>query len=273
MKTNKQTNKQSNFLIGFASLGLGLFLQTAAVGQNWSIGPSRFFPTNTGLDYNSNVRVGIGVTSPTEFAERLNVKGSIQLLGGSTINSNTGFGLTIKNGNANTTTGIPLQLIGATNCNTCIPGSVKIESGDQFAGSSTYSSAPLEVGWNTIRIGTGSSLATLRTGGYLLGISGKMISEEVVVKLVANWPDFVFAKNYQLKPLSELETYIKANQHLPGIPSECDIKEKDGIAVSDMLTRQMQKIEELTLYLIEQDKALQALRTELATFKATGGVK
>jgi hypothetical protein len=171
-------------------------------------------------------------------------------------------------GNATTTTAPTFSIMGSQNCVTCIPGSVIIQSGERYSGSTTLSSAPLEVGWDAIRIGTGSSLATLRTGGYLLGVTGKMIAEDITVKLQANWPDFVFAKDYQLRPLSELETYIKANQHLPGIPSECELREKDGIAVSDMLTKQMQKIEELTLYIIELNKKVSEL--EAANAKKGG---
>ncbi|MFC0183651.1 hypothetical protein ACFFJX_14255 [Pseudarcicella hirudinis] len=89
--------------------------------------------------------------------------------------------------------------------------------------------------------------------GYKLAVGGDMIAERVVVKLQSNWPDYVFNKKYSLRPLSEVERYIKENSHLPEVPSAREVTEK-GIDVGEMNTKLLQKIEELTLYLIEQKK-------------------
>lgn len=72
------------------------------------------------------------------------------------------------------------------------------------------------------------------------------------------WPDFVFAVDYELMPLTDVESYIKENHHLPGVPSEAEIKEKN-LGVGAMLAIHMQKIEELTLYTIEQEKRIEYL--------------
>ena len=77
------------------------------------------------------------------------------------------------------------------------------------------------------------------------------------------WADFVFDDNYKLPSLEEVESYIKVNRHLPGIPPEKKIREK-GMDVSDMLARQMQKIEELTLYLIALNKENEGLKSRIA---------
>ncbi len=69
------------------------------------------------------------------------------------------------------------------------------------------------------------------------------------------WPDYVFDAEYTLTPLDELDSYLKTEQHLPGIPSEKEIKE-NGLGLKDMTTRQMEKIEELTLYTIQQHKQI-----------------
>ncbi|MDY6855891.1 MAG: hypothetical protein SWO11_14520 [Thermodesulfobacteriota bacterium] len=80
------------------------------------------------------------------------------------------------------------------------------------------------------------------------------------------WADFVFDDNYKLPTLEEVESYIKVNKHLPGLPPEKKIRE-EGMDVSDILTRQMQKIEELTLYLIELNKENEALKSRITVIE------
>ena len=89
---------------------------------------------------------------------------------------------------------------------------------------------------------------------FLLAIDGKVICEELKVQLSSSWPDYVFAPDYDLAPLSEVEESIKANGHLPGIPSATEIAENGGIELGDMQRLMMEKIEELTLHLIELEK-------------------
>ncbi|MBD2768524.1 hypothetical protein IC235_11555 [Hymenobacter sp. BT664] len=100
---------------------------------------------------------------------------------------------------------------------------------------------------------------TSDTKGYKLGVNGSAIATSMTVKLNANWPDFVFAETYGLRSLSEVESYIKANAHLPEVPSAAQVG-KDGINLGEMDATLLKKIEELTLYLIEQDKQLQELK-------------
>lgn len=84
---------------------------------------------------------------------------------------------------------------------------------------------------------------------------GKIYAKEVEVK--ANvWADYVFHKNYQLNTLEEVEKHIKEKGHLPNIPSEKEILDK-GINIAEMNVKLLEKIEELTLYSIEQNKQLQ----------------
>ncbi len=104
------------------------------------------------------------------------------------------------------------------------------------------------------RIGIGTlSPAT----GYKLSINGKVICTELKVQVAAAWPDYVFAKKYQLRSLPDLEAYIAENQHLPNIPSAEEVK-NSGISIGDMQNRLMEKVEELTLYIIEQNKKILA---------------
>lgn len=104
------------------------------------------------------------------------------------------------------------------------------------------------------------------TAGYALSVNGKIISEEVRVEADVSWPDYVFDESYNLRPLSELEHFIRLNKHLPEIPSAAEIK-KDGIMLGDMNKRLLEKVEELTLYLMQQEKKINQLQAQLELLK------
>lgn len=93
---------------------------------------------------------------------------------------------------------------------------------------------------------------------YQLFVKGGILTEEVRVNLKStnNWADYVFAEGYNLRPLAEVEQYIAENGHLPNVPSAKQVKE-DGIELGDMARIQQEKIEELTLYAIAQDKQIE----------------
>ncbi|HEX2920403.1 MAG TPA: pyocin knob domain-containing protein [Bacteroidales bacterium] len=93
-------------------------------------------------------------------------------------------------------------------------------------------------------------------GNYRLNVSGKIRADEIVVN--TEGADFVFQPEYKLSDLSEVEKYINENDHLPDIPSAEEMK-TDGMSMSEMQTKLLQKIEELTLYIIEQDKRINDL--------------
>lgn len=104
---------------------------------------------------------------------------------------------------------------------------------------------------------------TLRPEGYRLYVRDGIMAEKVRVAIHGSsyWSDFVFADDYELKPLHEVETYIKANRHLPEIPSAKEVV-KEGIDVGEMNARLLQKVEELTLYVIQQQKEIDALKKQ-----------
>ncbi len=97
--------------------------------------------------------------------------------------------------------------------------------------------------------------------GYKLAVDGKMICEEVKVQLSTAWPDYVFDESYQLLPLSELEKSIINHRHLPGFPSSAEV-EKNGLNMSEMTSKLTEKIEELTLYLLEINRKVDDLQKE-----------
>lgn len=105
-------------------------------------------------------------------------------------------------------------------------------------------------------------LTTAPATGYALSVNGKIICEELRVQLSGSWPDYVFADEYKLPSLKEVESFIQLNRHLPGIASAKEI-EKSGLGVGDMQKRMMEKIEELTLYIIQQQKEIDALKTAI----------
>ncbi len=98
--------------------------------------------------------------------------------------------------------------------------------------------------------------------GYKLRVQGKIIAEELRVQLTGTWPDYVFAKDYKLPSLESLEQYIANNQHLPNVPAAAEV-EKSGIAIGEMQTKMMEKIEELTLYILEMNKKNEGMATKM----------
>ncbi|MCR5861025.1 hypothetical protein LRS05_02190 [Flavobacterium sp. J372] len=108
-----------------------------------------------------------------------------------------------------------------------------------------------------------STAGSVNVSGYKLFVKGGILTEEVRVSLANTWADYVFADDYKLASLPEVEKYIAANGHLPNVPSAKQVKE-DGIELGDMARIQQEKIEELTLYAISQDKQLTEQNKKLA---------
>jgi Uncharacterized conserved protein len=99
-----------------------------------------------------------------------------------------------------------------------------------------------------------------------LAVNGDIFSKRVKV-IQTGWPDYVFQPDYRLPSLLELEEYVKANRHLPDVPSAVEV-EKNGLDLGETDKRLLQKIEELTLYLIEHQKTIRALQEKNAALEA-----
>ncbi|MBV7532983.1 SlyX family protein [Chitinophaga sp. sic0106] len=123
----------------------------------------------------------------------------------------------------------------------------------------TYASSPAFFVTHMNDVGIG----TAYTAGYKLAVAGNMIAERIKVKTAGNWPDYVFTPSYNLPSLKEVESYINTHQHLPGIPSAAEVAE-EGLDVSDTQAQLLRKIEELTLYVIEQQKRIEKQEQLLA---------
>ena len=119
----------------------------------------------------------------------------------------------------------------------------------------------MDINDGAIMIGT-----TQKATGYKVNVGGKIIAEELRVSLRSNWPDYVFEKNYNLPSFETLEKYIKTNKHLPNMPPAAEV-EKNGIAVGEMQTKLMEKVEELTLYMLQLKKENDALKLSIDALK------
>lgn len=136
-------------------------------------------------------------------------------------------------------------------------GNIKFETGNfTEAGSAKIQMMIDNVG--NIGIGTGS---TALNPLEKLAVNGLIHTKEVKVDLL-NWPDYVFDKEYNLMPLSELEVAIKTSKHLPEIPSAKEV-EVQGVLLGDMNKKLLQKVEELTLYIIQMNKEIELLKTQV----------
>ena len=101
---------------------------------------------------------------------------------------------------------------------------------------------------------------------YRLAVGGKILAEEIRVKQIADWADYVFDTDYQLRSLPELEDYINTHHHLPDIPSASEVKQ-EGIGLGEMQATLLLKIEELTLHMIKQHKTIETLQNQLASLE------
>lgn len=98
---------------------------------------------------------------------------------------------------------------------------------------------------------------------YKFAVDGKVICEELKVQLSSNWPDYVFQKDYQLPTLDEVAASIETNGHLPGIPSAASIEAEGGIELGEMQRKMMEKMEEMMLYILQQQQEIEALKAQL----------
>lgn len=101
---------------------------------------------------------------------------------------------------------------------------------------------------------------------HKLAVNGTIKAREVIVE-TTGWSDYVFADDYRLAPLSEVESHIKTNRHLPGIPSATQVAEQ-GVSLGDMQAKLLAKVEELTLHVIAQEKHMLAQERRIAALES-----
>ncbi|MEO0525911.1 MAG: hypothetical protein AAFZ89_01725 [Bacteroidota bacterium] len=103
-------------------------------------------------------------------------------------------------------------------------------------------------------------IGTLDTGAWKLAVNGKIRAKEINVD--TGWSDYVFEKDYKLLSLEEVEAHIQEVGHLPNIPSAEEVA-ANGILLGEMNAKLLEKIEELTLYIIQQQKVQKELQQRI----------
>lgn len=104
-------------------------------------------------------------------------------------------------------------------------------------------------------------IGTMEPGNYKLAVEGTIGARKVKVT-TTDWADFVFYDDYALPSLADVSRFIRANRHLPGIPAKADVQ-KEGVDLGEMNVKLLQKIEELTLYLIEMKQENEGMKVRL----------
>lgn len=143
----------------------------------------------------------------------------------------------------------------------------EVDTKGVYVGGATTRVSLLPSGSYDLAIGRGlvvglNSITDRVPSGYSLAVGGKVLAEEVRVKQISEWADYVFQPDYPLTPLPDVRDYIAMHHHLPDVPSASEVAES-GIGLGEMQVTLLRKIEELTLHLIDQHETISALQSEL----------
>ena len=105
-------------------------------------------------------------------------------------------------------------------------------------------------------------IGTINPGSYKLAVEGTIGTRAIVVTTVTPFPDYVFNPGYALRSIRDVENYISQHKHLPGIPSTKDVEDAGGFELGEMNKKLLEKVEELTLYIIELNKRIEQLEQQ-----------
>ncbi|HRH49281.1 MAG TPA: hypothetical protein PLP23_11070 [Panacibacter sp.] len=194
--------------------------------------------------------VGIGTNAP---GARLHIKETGNSIPTEILESASTIGTWLSIGNTSTG-GRWYSLITTGSANGQGPGKLLITSNNS-AGQTRAAAIVLDSNAN-VMMGT-----TTAATGYRLTVAGKVICTELKVQLQP-FPDYVFEKNYKLKTLKEVENHIDTYKRLPGMPSAAEVESK-GMNVGEMQGKVVEKVEELTLYIIQQQKQIDASQKQV----------
>jgi hypothetical protein len=210
---------------------------------SWAIQPSTAFGGNSGLFVDRSGNVGIGTTLASTSLSVSSASEDLLHLSKKTGAAGDNIYLVFSHGD-NTSSANARAKIG-----------VNIKSGGagRLVFQTGYSTTLVE----QMRIDEAGNVGIgITNPQQKLHVKGTVYSTEVKVDLAAgNGPDYVFEPTYRLKPLAEIETYIKENKHLPEVPT-AKAMEKNGVLLGEMNMLLLKKVEELTIYSIEQNKKL-----------------
>lgn len=235
--------------------------QPAGVANRMDLGTGPSWFTMTLLED----RVGIGSNTP---AEKLDVNGNVKATG-FILPTGAAAGMVLTsdaNGNAT------WQTAGSSSSAGWSFNGSTVSSQQSIGTVNNYDLPVITNNTERMRVlATGAVVigtTSLPEPDVLLAVNGNICSKKVKVSL-SGWADYVFHANYRLRPLSEVEQYINQYHHLPEVPSAEEV-EKKGLDVGDNQATLLKKIEELTLYVIEQQKEISALKKEVEQMKGAG---
>jgi hypothetical protein len=123
---------------------------------------------------------------------------------------------------------------------------------------------------NSLIVSQSVGIGTANTGSYALAVEGTIAARKIKVTQQAGWADYVFEPAYKFPSINEVEQFVKQYKHLPGIPSEKEVIE-NGIDVGEMNKLLLQKIEEQMLYIIELNKKVDSLTTQVKAVTEKAG--
>ena len=244
--TNNQTGSNNTFVgtgSGSAGANAGILTNAGAIGANAQVSISN------AIVLGNNANVGIGTTAPAN---------KLEIMQGTAGNSGLRF--------TNLTSGSTATVLNANKFLTVDA------NGDVVLGSTNSSArvaAAEGAGWEA----EGENLKNTNAGGVVIGdvsstpagyklyVAGGVLTEKVkvAVKSTADWSDKVFDPAYRLRSLNEVDRFIQQNKHLPGVASAEEVV-KEGVDVGQMQAKLLEKVEELTLYMIDLKKENETLR-------------
>lgn len=210
-----------------------------------------------------DIKIGTNITNATgRFVVRTNGADRV------TVNENGQVGIGTATPTSELTINSPSPAIafqaGGTN-RALISAGTDFVLGSSIAGSNTIIRSNNIAGIYVHPTGV-VSLGSIAATGYRFSVDGKIICDDITTLPFDDWPDYVFETQYPLRSIKQLEQFIGANRHLPGIPSAKEV-EQQGVAVGEMQRRLLEKIEELTLYIIALDKKNEAMEKEVQKLK------
>ncbi len=273
---NSNNNFGSAITFGASDVSNGEDAQAGIyVRSDGTYGTKMYFSTTdfyasgskTAMTIGHNGKVGIGTSNPLS---KLQVSGGSnnwnESLQGKTVgsihldpeNSNNNFGSAITFGASDVSNGEDAQAGIYVRSDGTYGTKMYFSTTDSYA---SGSKTAMTIGHNG-KVGIGTSA----TGNHTLAVEGSIGAREIKVEAYPNWSDFVFEKNYTLPTLTEVENHIKVNGHLKGIPSAEQVKE-NGFFLGEMDAKLLQKIEELTLYTIAQEKEIEKIEKENQSLK------
>jgi hypothetical protein len=219
-----------------------IFCTIFQLKAQWT-GTNPIYTTNLGAS------VGIGTSTPSQ---KLHIYGG-SLLVGSGASPNTNSGIKI------------LAPINSTNFNWLVGANSALTNGFEITPSTTAGGTTFSIPAITITNSGNVGIGRNDPGTYYkLNVWGPIRAHEVVVNITG--ADFVFAPDYKLPSISEIETFIKQNNHLPDISPASEMQ-KNGIGIGELQTKLLQKLEELTLYIIDLDKKNESQSEEIEALK------